>query len=296
MARSIDEIKNVIIEEKSKRLELNELESDSKVSIFNGWAYICAVAIHSFEVIHDLFKEDINTILSTRINGTPQFYVNKAREYQDGDTIEVSSDGTRIEYPVVDETKKIITRASFEETEISAQNNDKLLLIKVAKGDNGNLSPLNQEELVRFTSYLDRIKFAGTNIQAVSKIGDVLIPRITVYHDGLLPDSTILTRVNEAINTFMKDLSFDSALYVSKLFDAITAVENVTDVYADPDAMPTQGVFIRDYDDDGNIQAETEVKRFSYLASGYLRESTKSGQELNVPNFNDAIIIKAENE
>lgn len=296
MARSISEIQDIIISEKNNRLELNELESDSKVSIYNGWAYICAVAIHSFEVIHDLFKSDIDTILDTRMNGTPQFYVNKAYEFQDGDTVQVSEDGTRISYPAIDTSKQIITRASYEEVVVSGGNLDKLLLVKVAKGETGSLQPLEPEELVRFTSYLDKIKFAGTNIQGVSKIGDVLIPYITVYHDGLLPDSTILTRVNDAIHDFMKDLSFDSALYESKLFDAISDVDNVTDVYVDDEAIPAQGVFLRSYDDDGVIGDEVEVKRYAYLASGYLRESSKVGQELNVPNFNDAIIIKAEGE
>lgn len=294
MARTIQEISDLIISEKNKRLELNELESDSKVSVFNGWAYIIAVVIHSFEVILDLFRVSINNTISTNVNGTPQFYVNKAYEYQDGDTMVVSDDGTSISYPTVDTGKRIITRASFEEVVVSGGNLDKMLLVKVAKGEAGSLLPLSGEELVRFTSYLEKIKFAGTNIQGVSKYGDVLIPRITVFHDGLLPDSTISTRVHDAIVSFMEALSFDSALYVSRLFDAIAEVDNVTDVYIDPTAIPAQGVFLRPYDDDGNLQAEVEVSRFSHLASGYLKESSKAGQEELVGNFADSIIIKAE--
>lgn len=293
-ARDIQTIKDIIIEEKNARLELSELESDSKVSIYNGWAYICAVAIHSSEVLMDIFKSDINDILDTRMNGTPQFYVNEAYKYQDGDNIQISDDGTSIVYPIEDESKRIITRASYEEVAVSGENLDKLLLIKVAKGEVGSLEPLGAEELVRFTSYLNKIKFAGTNMQAVSKIGDILIPKVTVYHDGLLPDATISTRINEALREFTKDLSFDSALYITKLFDAIAAVENVTDVYADPDAMPAQGVFLRKYDDDGQMGNEIEVGRFSHLASGYMKESSKIGQELNVPNYSDSIIIKVE--
>lgn len=294
MAREITEIQDEIISAKNERLELNELESDSKVSIYNGWAYVCAVAIHSFEVLLDLFKVEIENILSTGVSGTPQFYVDKSFDYQDGDTILVASDGLSYGYAIEDSEKKIITRASYEETTVSAQNNDKLLLIKVAKGEVGNFSPLTEEELVRFTSYLDKIKFLGTNVEAVSRIGDILIPRFTVFHDGMLPDSTILSKVNDAIYEFLENLSFDTALYVSKLFDAITDIDNITDVYIDPDAMPVQGVFVQDYDAVGAIQPEREIKRFSNMTAGYMRESTKSDQEEDTPNFSDSLIIKAE--
>lgn len=294
MARTITEIKTEIIDEKNKRLELSEMESDSKVSVYNSWAYITAVAIHSFEIILDIFKDDIEETLTARIGGTPYFYVSKTYEYQDGDKIEVSDDGLSIGYTVEDTSKRIITRASFEEKTISPENNDKLLLLKVAKGSTGDLSPLTNEELVRYTAYINQIKFAGTNIQAVSKTGDILIPKLTVYHDGFLPNATILSKVNDAINTFMGELSFNSALYTSKLIDAISEVENVSDVYVDDEAASAQGVFVASYNDIGELQPAVEVKRVVHMESGYLRESSKSGLEVDVPNFDDSLIIIAE--
>jgi len=294
MATPIKTIQDTIIAAKNSKLELSEIESDSKVSIFNAWAYAVAVAIHSLEVILDLFKNEINSILDSKEMGVPQYYVNKAYSFQDGDTIEVSADGLTVAYPVEDVSKQIITRASYEETNISAQNNDKLLLLKVAKGDVGALEPLSSEQMVRFTAYINAMKFAGTNIQPVSKIGDILLPRFTVYHDGTLPDSVILAGVEEAIHNFLINLSFDSAMYVSKLFDAVQGVSNVTDVYVDQSAVPAQGVFLRDFDDNGVMQAEKKIERYTHLTSGYMRESTKKGQELTVGNFSDSLIIKSE--
>lgn len=294
MARSITTIQSDIIAEKNKRLELKEFNSDSRVSIYNGWAYIVATSIHIFEVIHDAFKTDINSTLNNRINGTPQYYINKSYEYQDGDTLTVMNDGLKVGYEAEDLNKRIITRASYEETVIDPESHDKLLVIKVSKGVNGELEPLEASELLRFKSYLEKIKFAGTNINPVSKKGDVIIPRISVFHNGLLPESDIRANVNAAIYEFMKSLPFDSALYESKLFDAIAEVENVTDVYIDPTAMPAQGVFMRSYSEGGELEPEVSIGRFKIPSAGYLRESSKDGDELEVDNFDDAIIIKAE--
>lgn len=294
MARSISTIQNLIISEKNKRLELDELESDSKTSIYNGWAYICAVVMHSAEVLQDIFKDDIVSILDAQKNGIPQFYVNKAYEFQDGDTVTVSDDGYSVGYNTINTDNIIVTRASYEETTISGENLDKLLLLKVAKGDTGALSPLSAEELIRLTAYIEQIKFTGTNIQITSKTGDILIPHITVYHDGLISESDMYDRLDEAINGFMEQLSFDSALYVTKLFDAIQEVDNVTDVYIDVDATEPQGVFLRGYDDNGVMGEKTEVKRVAHLTSGYLKQSSKQGQEVDVPRFTDSIILKSE--
>jgi len=294
MAREISTIYDEIISEKSKRLELKEHNSDSRVSIYNGWAYVVAVAIHSFEVILDIFKDDIEQIVSTKVSGTAPYYVSKAYEFQDGDNLTVSDDGLSLGYDSVDESKRIITRASYEQTTVSGLNLDQQLIIKVAKGEPGSLIPLSPEEKVRFSSYLNDIKFAGTNILAVSKIGDVLIPRLTVFHNGSLDDSVILTNVSKAITDFSKELTFDSSFYVSKLLAAIMAVPNVTDVFNDPVAVPAQGVFIRSYNDSGVIQPEVEVERVTQLESGYVRESTTIDQEVSTPNFAGSLVIKSE--
>ena len=44
------------------------------------------------------------------------------------------------------------------------------------------------------------------------------------------------------------------------------------------------------------MQAEKLVTRFTYLTSGYLRESTKQGDEESIPDFDDAIVLKVEGE
>lgn len=296
MAREIKDIVKSIIAEKDKRLELNELNSDSKVSVFNAWAWIIGTAIYSFEVILDTFKYDIDASITNRINGTPAYYTTALLNYQEGDSLVISEDGMKFGYAQIDTAKRIITKASYQETSLSGTSLDKLLLLKVATGPSDNLQPITQEQVSQVTSYMNSIRFAGVNLQVVSRIGDILIPRLTIYHDGALDNTTMLNNIKTAIYSFIQNMSFDSAFYITKFHNAILEVPHVTDIYVDPLAVPAQGVSIVDFDEAGTMQAEKLVTRFTYLTSGYLRESTKQGDEESIPDFDDAIVLKVEGE
>lgn len=294
MARDTEVIQDEILQEKENNLNLQEANSDSKVSIYNAWANVQALAIRSFEIILDLFKDDIEEIFDNRVNGVGAWYVDMSYKYQDGDIVEVSADGTTIEYPVIDESKRIITRASYSETTVSAQNLDKQVLIKVAKGTGATTAPLLDDELSRFNAYLEDITFLGTNIKAVSREGDILVPRLTIYHNGTSSDAAVRSRVADAIRDYIEGFNFNATLYTSKLIDVVQEVEGVVDVYIDPEATPAQGIFTRYYNEVGELVPETDIGRFTEPVSGYLRESTETGAEAGTPNIANALTIITE--
>lgn len=293
MARQTSEIYNQIIVEKNKRLELNEIKNESKMGIYNAWAWITAGVIHTFESIMDAFVMDVNEVISNRINGTPQFYVNAALKFQLGDSLTVREDGMAFGYQNIDESKRIITQAAYQESPVEG-NIDSKLLIKVATGTKGTLQSLTEEQLVNVRAYFDKIKFAGTNIEVISRKGDVLVPRLTVYHDGILTEDIVLSNVENAIHEFIMETSFNSTLSVSKLMDRVRSIEHITDVYADPDAIPEQGVYLTCYGASGLQETTTKVNRIAYMLSGYMRESTKTGDEKDLPTFREAIILKVD--
>ena len=74
MSRTINDIYKAAVEERNKRLELKEFNSDSKVSILNGITWTFAAVIQSFEMLLDVFAIDISTVINNRINGTPKYY------------------------------------------------------------------------------------------------------------------------------------------------------------------------------------------------------------------------------
>lgn len=297
MSRTIKQIYEEAIAERNKRLELSEFASDSKLSILNGITWTFAAVVFSFESILDVFAIDISNVINNRINGTPTYYINALLQYQKGDELLVREDGLAFGYANVDETKQIVTQASYMESS-SDVNLDNKLILKVATGEKGKLQSIPQEELMMIQAYINKIKFAGTRIEVTSQEGDVLIPRVSVYHDGAVLESEMYDKIEEKLNEYMMNVKFDSTIYVSDIIAAIRSADHVTDVHIDIDAQPEQGVFIAAYDSDGHITPVKKVGRMTHTSSGYLKQSSGSGEEKDVPNFRQAIklILDAGNE
>ena len=297
MARSINKIYNEIISERNKRLELSEFNSDSKMSIMNGIAWCVAAVIFSFESLLDVFMVDIAKVIENRVNGTPIYYINAVKKYQKGDELLVREDGLAFGYAEVDNSKQIVTQASYIES-TSDVNIDNKLILKVATGKVGKLEAIDSEEMVLIQSYINKIKFAGTRIEVISREGDILIPRVSVYYDGAALESKVYDYIEEQLNLYMQKIPFDSAVYVSDIIAAIRKAQHVKDVYIDTDATPIQGVFIVQYNADGELLAERKLGRMIHTESGYLKQSSGKGMEKDIPNFREVIklIVDGTNE
>lgn len=288
MSRTIREIYNEAVAERTKRMELNEYASDSKLSILNGITWIVAAMIYTFEAILDVFAIDISETLNERINGTPRYYANALLRYQHGDQLIIRDDGLAFGYASEDPTKRIITQVSYTES-TSDQNLDNKLILKVATGAKGNLSEIGAEDLAMITAYINQIKFAGTRIEVLSRKGDVLIPRLSVYYDGAVLESEMYDAIETALNEYIMNIDFDAGIYVSKIWESIRRVEHVTDVHIDASAVPEQGIFLACYDSDGAQQPVRKIDRVSHTSSGYVRQSSGKGTEAELPNFRQAI-------
>lgn len=288
MSRTIREIYNEAVGERTKRMELSEYDSDSKLSILNGITWIVAAMVYTFESILDVFAIDISETLNERINGTPKYYANALLRYQHGDRLIVRDDGLAFGYATEDPTKRIITQVSYSES-TSDQNLDNKLILKVATGAKGNLSEIGAEDLAMITAYINQIKFAGTRIEVLSRKGDVLIPRVSVYYDGAVLESEIYDAIETALNEYVMNIDFDAGIYVSKVWESIRKVDHVTDVHIDTSAVPEQGIFLACYDSDGALQPTRKIDRVSHTSSGYVRQSSGKDAEAELPNFRQAI-------
>lgn len=288
MSRTIKDIYNEAIQERIKRLELKEFQSDSKVSIMNGITWTVAAVIHSFETLLDVFAIDISQVINQRVNGTPHYYVNALLQYQKGDELVVREDGLAFGYANIDETKRIISQVSYTESTDNI-NLDSKLILKVAGGTKGNLSALPSDELPPINSYINKLKFAGTRIEIISRDGDVLIPRVQVYYDGAVPEAEVYDNLEEKLNNYIMAIPFDSSIYTSKIVESLRSAEHVTDVYIDPTGIPEQGFFIASYDTDNHITRAKRIERVAQTNSGFLKQSTGKGEEKDLPNFREAI-------
>jgi hypothetical protein len=286
--RTIKEIYSEAVRERNRRMELSEFSSDSKLSIMNGLTWAFAAVIYSFETLLDVFAIDISTAINSRINGTPAYYASALLQYQKGDTLTLREDGLAFGYASVDETKRIVTQVSWSESTDDV-NLDSKLILKVATGEKGKLSAVPPEDLVMINAYIRQIKFAGTRIEVTSRNGDVLIPRISVYYDGAVPEAEIYDSIEERLNEYIMHVDFDAGVYVSRVLEAVRGAAHVTDVYMDGDAVPGEGIFIACYDADGHITPPQKISRMTHTSSGYIRQSTGKGGEEDLPGFRQAI-------
>lgn len=288
MSRTIRQIYEEAIAERNRRLELTEFSNDSKMSVLNGVAWMVAALIYTFESILDVFAVDVSETLESRINGTPRYYADALLNYQKGDRLVVREDGLAFGYASIDPSKRIITQVSYVES-TDSQNVDSKLILKVATGERGALHEIEAEELTLITAYINQLKFAGTRIEVISRKGDVLIPRVTVYWDGAVPEAEIYDALDEALYTYVMSIDFDAAIYVNRVWEAIRSVEHVTDVWIDSSDTPAQGIFLASYDGDGNLQPTRRIERMTHTSSGYVRESTGTGAEAELPTFRQSI-------
>lgn len=295
MSRTLTEIYNEAVETRNKYLELTELTNDSKMSIINAFTWVTAAAIYSFETLLDVFTTDIAKTFTQRINGTSAYYANAMLKWQYGDDLIINDEGTAFHYATEDTTKRLITHVSYQEY-YNEEFKDNILILKVASGEGRSLSQLSDEELIAARAYLNQIKFAGVKCNVVSRRGDVLVPRLTVYYDGAITKEELYDNIDSALIDFIVNMKFDSLVYSQKIIDAIQKVEHVTDVHIDHEASVEQGIFIAQYNDNNELGPLTKIERKCYLASGYAKQSTQQDAESELPTFREAIVIKLETE
>jgi len=280
MARTVTQIQNEIIAAKTADTTLNTLTSPSAVAIWRLWTRITASAIETQEQLWDVFKLELEQIAREAVPGTADWLQKRVLEFQyDAASPQVISviDG-KAAYPVVDATKRIITRAAIVE-----QVNNRVL-VKVAKDDGaGGLTPLVTQELNALISYLDQIGFVGIAIDTSSLFADRLKFTGEIFYDGQFVEATVKAAIIVAIKNYLSSVSitnFDGTIIREQIIDAIQAVSGVTGVntlgvvlIARPSSVPITGAVVT-------------VNRSYVTAAGYIIEEDTSGN-----TFNDTITM-----
>ncbi|MDT8337180.1 MAG: hypothetical protein RQ856_05055 [Candidatus Izemoplasmatales bacterium] len=134
----------------------------------------------------------------------------------------------KFQYNTIDVSKQIIKRAAVIEGAGQVR-------LKVAKLDGNNLPiPLTLSELNAFQNYINKIKFAGTDITITSRTSDLLKLQMDVFYDPLVIDANgglinnpAIKPVEVAINDFISNLSFNGKLVLTSLVDAVQQVNGV---------------------------------------------------------------------
>ena len=304
MARDLSTIYDQAVSVRNEYLSLTEIKNSSKMSILDSFTWVVSACIWAFENVLDVFKVDVAKDLQNRINGTPAYYANALLKYQKGDQLEMNEEGTAFSYPNVtdDEDKRIITKVSYSEYSENGYY-DKTLLLKIATGEPGDYHRIEEEDMAAIRAYMHQISFAGTHLNIVSRNGDVLIPRVTVYYDGAVTSEEVYDNIEAALKQYIEELDFNGVVYVQKIIDAIQSAEHVVDVYYSDDPSDNEGIFVAKYNDDNNLievdgggSYEHRVDRYYVPNSGFLKESSQAldTPEETLPLWRETITLTIE--
>lgn len=299
MARTLSEIYAEAKSHRNQYLQLTEFENSSKMSILDAFTWVTSACIWTFENIVDVFKVDLARDLQNRINGTPQYFANALLKYQSGDNLIMNEEGTAFSYPSIDISKRVITKVAYYEEEEEGFH-DKIIRFKIATGKPGAYGRIEETELISIRAYLNQILFAGQHARVVSRIGDVLVPRVTVYYDGAVPEDELYKEVEKALNNYIAYIEFNGLVYAQKVIDSIQQVPHVTDVEVSSEDTDHKGIFVARYDDDNKLIKDeeggvlTRVGRYYVPNSGYIKQSSGTGEEADIPKWSETIIFKLE--
>lgn len=204
---------------------LTALNTTSKVAIWRLWAYITAVAIHFHETLFDLFKTEVLGYADRAIQGTAAWYQRMALVYQHGDTLVYNGVTGGYGYTTQNVAAQVVKRCAVVE------GADGVLTFKVA-GLNGSGNPvaLSAPHQSGLSSYIHKMRFAGTRYAIISGNGDILRVQGNIYHDASADAATVKPAVEAAIKAYVSQLPFNGQFLLTKLVDAIQVVAGVVDV------------------------------------------------------------------
>ena len=230
MARSIQDIQQLIYAQKAQEPALESLNSTSKVAIWRLWVYIISVAIWSLEKLFDLHRTDINKRLTELKPHTARWYRSKALAFQYGYYLAPDSDKYNNQWLTEEqiEASKIIKYSAVVESK-----NEGRLIVKIAGEQGDTLQPITDVQRKSFEAYLQEIKDAGVRLSVVNYQPDVLHLQMKIVYDPLVLDSngqsiTKATKpVEETIKSYLKRLPFNGELVLAHLIDALQQAEGV---------------------------------------------------------------------
>lgn len=221
MARTINEIQQGIIRDLQQRFPSL---SGSQYAEWRLWTWVAAAAIHSFELVLDLFRGEVDLLTTKITSGTRVWYGEMCRRFQNGHVLRYDEATARFYYEEDDPKSRIVEVVAVTEAE-------KGVYLRVAKtNDEQEIVPLTEEECRNLQDYIDTIHTAGIPAYVVSTAPDLIQWELAIYYDPAVPAGTIRKRVEEALDAFRRTLSFDAMFYKQQLVDAVMHAEGVVTV------------------------------------------------------------------
>jgi len=225
----MSEIDNIAAEIKAAELaepELAAINSSSIVGVWITWRNVIASCIWAFKQLFVLFKSEIDETIKNQKVGSIPWYHSIVLAFQYGDDLAFIND--EFKYASIDASKQIITHCAVAE-------NGNQLRIKIAS----NGAPLNTTQLAAFSYYINKRKFAGTNLAIINYDADVVNITLKVYFNAMLManDGTLISDgskpVEDAVASYLANIKFGGVFNKTTLCDQLQSASGVIDPIVD---------------------------------------------------------------
>lgn len=234
MARSFNQIKTEIETAVRTYPSLDDFkfpsEGGSSVGVFNLLITIMASSILVFEIILDLFRDEVTGLALTAVSCNAKWLQGQILKFQYGDIVQIGDDYVPYYDPVV-EANQIVTRCAVID--------GSPVLIKVAKGEVGTLGQLTVAEMDALKDYYFGTSFSqGIGITGIAPTFSTADPdrmKITadVYYQPQSDPAVVKAAVIVAINNFFatyQDTNFNGTVFMISVTDAVQTVAGVTQI------------------------------------------------------------------
>ena len=206
----------------------DDLNSPSKVA---GWRLFVWIIASRINDLQELFKQHMQVVddkSKKLVVGNYAWYQREALKFQYGNNLVWNSTTLQYSYPTEDPVANIVKLAS------ATEGGDDKVMIKAAKLVGSIPQELTTPELTAFQTYMERVRFAGVRVEAVSRPADLMKISLKVYYDplvmntdgSLISDSGVFP-VEDTINDYIKSLPFDGKFSVTELIDKIQLTTGV---------------------------------------------------------------------
>jgi hypothetical protein len=227
MARTIQQIYDVIEQEKNSKPELASLNSPSQTAVYKVWMWVIAACQWILEVLWDKQVEFMLALIANSVVGSLFWYRKKALEFQWNPSVSYYINFDENGIPIYNE---LVIADRIVKYAAAVDSFNGLVVVKAAKDLNGTPVPLDASELLSFKDYMLSIKFAGTKLQCISFSPDLIRAFMKVYYDPISNLAVVKQNVENAANQYLKNLPFNGIFYIERLQDAIQKVEGVVSV------------------------------------------------------------------
>lgn len=287
MARSVAEINEVLVKALVDNMAAIGISLDpllwSKRNLFRLICYTVAIGQALLEQLQDVYLSKVEEVQSKSAAASALWLQDAMFKFQyDAINPQILQIIDNVpQYPIVDETLRIITACSVK------SNLSNQVKIKVAKGD--PFVALNALELAAAQSYVDYKGAAGVTYIVSSGNADKLYIEATIWYQGQYA-AVIQTNIITAINDYLQTLSkqnFDGSLKMVDLDVLIRSQPGVNDVLlVNVRARKDADVFA---DGTDLILSQTVISRLWNTDAGYIVEEDTAGK-----TFTDSLTFVAE--